>query len=65
MLQSKPGWDFVARGADSIRLARDECAGGEPARLVRMGAIMHALGDRLGPRCEAVVPEGDMPRGLG
>jgi hypothetical protein len=47
MLQSKSGWDFVAQGAHSIRLARDECAAGEPARLVRMSAIKTALAERI------------------
>ena len=39
IVQSKPGWDFVASGHATLRLASYDAAMGEPARFVRMSAV--------------------------
>jgi hypothetical protein len=39
IVQSKPGWDFVASGHATMRLASYDATLGEPARFVRMSAV--------------------------
>ena len=50
IMQSKPGWDFVAGGDGAIRLANYDSELGEPARFVRMSAVVATWSDPCQPR---------------